>query len=319
MDRDWSNPDVVRDALQASGRTQKDLAAALGVAPSAISRLFSHRRHLKAAELARIDKFFETTAATLLPNEFRRYEDGSWRPLQHQIANRLQTAVAGANIDNSLLAQAAHLPLERLTAIMQGRGDFPDVSVWASIAEAIGVDRDWLMFGGLGLMRPTPLNFLKDVLEIEGDDLSGSETRPGAAVRPGGLIPVYSHYESSYSPLKITPWRLAQLSTPPAPLVGVSDAFGIYVSDDFMSERYLRGDIVFCHPWRPPRPGAAAMAVLEGRNELLFGRVVEVTTSEVLLGRWDYPSNRGEKKDRWRFELASLRFCGTVVSTETTW
>lgn len=56
---EWINPQWIRDRLNSSGRTQRELAKELGVDASQITRLLDGVRRLKADEIPIIRSFFE--------------------------------------------------------------------------------------------------------------------------------------------------------------------------------------------------------------------------------------------------------------------
>lgn len=60
IDGEW-----IRTRLRSTGKTQRQLAAALGFDASGVSRLLDGRRKLRADELARIRAFFEPASAPL--------------------------------------------------------------------------------------------------------------------------------------------------------------------------------------------------------------------------------------------------------------
>lgn len=57
----WIDANWIRDRLQATMRTQKALSAALGLDPSAVSRLLDGSRQLKADEIPKVIAFFDPT------------------------------------------------------------------------------------------------------------------------------------------------------------------------------------------------------------------------------------------------------------------
>lgn len=59
IDAEW-----VRDRLSQTGKTQRELASAIGLDPSAVSRLLDGRRHLRADEIPNILAFFESSESS---------------------------------------------------------------------------------------------------------------------------------------------------------------------------------------------------------------------------------------------------------------
>jgi phage repressor protein C with HTH and peptisase S24 domain len=62
MDLDW-----IRSGLHKPGKTQRGLAAALGVDASAVSRLLAGTRQLKAAEIAAVARYLEIVPPAAIP------------------------------------------------------------------------------------------------------------------------------------------------------------------------------------------------------------------------------------------------------------
>jgi SOS-response transcriptional repressor LexA len=60
----WIDAEWIRDRLQATGKTQRALAQALELDPSAVSRLLDGSRQLKAHEIPRVVEFFQGGSVT---------------------------------------------------------------------------------------------------------------------------------------------------------------------------------------------------------------------------------------------------------------
>ena len=63
----WIDGEGIRARLRASGKTQRELGAALGIDPSGVSRVLGGARKLRDDELARIRSFFDPTAVPAVP------------------------------------------------------------------------------------------------------------------------------------------------------------------------------------------------------------------------------------------------------------
>ena len=62
MAEQWIDIEWVRSRLSQTGKTQRELAAGVGLDPSAVSRLLDGRRRLRADEIPKFRAFFEQTA-----------------------------------------------------------------------------------------------------------------------------------------------------------------------------------------------------------------------------------------------------------------
>ncbi|WP_417583421.1 helix-turn-helix transcriptional regulator [Pelagibacterium sp.] len=277
MQTAWYDPVQIRSLLRMAGRSQKDLAAALGVAPSAVSRMLSGTRALKAAEIAILEEFFQSSGATQTPVvRGERFHDGAWRPVQLGIAARLQAALAIAEVAEDALASEIHISRERLGAMLAGKGDFPDLSLWDRIANKLGIPRGWLLYGGIGVMRPTEVNRRDSECVLpkwSGDgapELSDEAIAHHTAIN--GRIPIYERFAWSHSAKKTLAWRLAEYRLPPSALMGVHQGYGLFIGDNALAPRFRYGEVVFVHPWRPPGVGdIACITIKEHRYELVIG------------------------------------------------
>lgn len=63
----WIDGESIRARLRASGKTQKELAAALEIDASGVSRVLGGGRKLREDELARIRNFFDPTVSPAAP------------------------------------------------------------------------------------------------------------------------------------------------------------------------------------------------------------------------------------------------------------
>lgn len=73
----------------------------------------------------------------------------------------------------------------------------------------------------------------------------------------------------------------------PPELIGVKDAFGMYVMGDSMAGASLKhGTIVHVHPHKPARPGDLVVLV-KASNEALIKRLVRRTDQKVVLAQTD--------------------------------
>ncbi|HZQ14048.1 MAG TPA: hypothetical protein VFB31_14685 [Pseudolabrys sp.] len=64
MAEQWIDVEWVKSRLSQTGKTQRELAAGVGLDPSAISRLLDGRRRLRADEIPKFRAFFEQSASS---------------------------------------------------------------------------------------------------------------------------------------------------------------------------------------------------------------------------------------------------------------
>ena len=75
----------------------------------------------------------------------------------------------------------------------------------------------------------------------------------------------------------------------PASLVGVSDAYAVYVVDESMEPRYFSGELVHIHPHRPARPGSfVVLQIDDGENtDYLVKRLVRRKGAQVTFEQYN--------------------------------
>lgn len=310
----WYEWKHIRDMLARTERTQKDLASAMGVAPSAVSRLLNGRRYLRAEEIPLIRRFFEHVNETHVSRRRERYEDQGWRRDQQKAAERLQWAIAASGTELTALAAAASMTAERLEAIRTARGDFPHESVWLELARLIGVPADWFLWGGEGRISPTRLNGLSQpspLLPPSFEDAASG--KPNAPSAPSGNthIPLYEPPAWSPSPLKTTTWRVAQFRSPPHGLINVQEAYSFYMPDRSLEPRHRMGEILYVNPWRRPVVDDVAVARLKrNQHEFALGYIGSISADEIEL----HCDHWGTKRSVL-LSLADVDRLGTVVGS----
>lgn len=123
---------------------------------------------------------------------------------------------------------------------------------------------------------------------VSGDDLVGERD-----------LPVHTAAEGGDGALIVSNEAIEYVKRP-QPLVGVPNAYGLYVVGDSMQPRYEQGDTVLVHPGRPP--GTNVDVVLyradHGDHYCIVKRLRRATKDKWLLTQWNPPP--GEERD---FEL----------------
>lgn len=185
MDIGW-----IRDSLKKPGKTQRGLAAALGIDPTGVSRLLSGERQLKAAELDKVHAYFAAKEP-----------------------------------------QSAPAKTSQLTIDQPRRSDNDPLRV---LGMAEGDEDGWQPFNG-------------DVIET---------------------IPR------------------------PANLVGVPDAYAVYISGDSMSPRYLPGEKIHIHPHKPVSAGAFVLVQKRPKSpgeapKAIVKRLVKRSGNRVVLAQYN--------------------------------
>jgi phage repressor protein C with HTH and peptisase S24 domain len=110
---------------------------------------------------------------------------------------------------------------------------------------------------------------LAALLDVEEHELRG--TRPASdvlarrneLVHPNvvqvGTVPVYGQAEANKDGGFSLGHKITDIAAPPN-LVGVADAYAVYVPGESMEPRYFAGEIVFVNPRLPVRPGDFVVA-----------------------------------------------------------
>ncbi len=77
----------------------------------------------------------------------------------------------------------------------------------------------------------------------------------------------------------------------PLALVGVDNAFAVYVAGDSMAPRFEPGELLFVHPGRPPQPGDDVLVELHGGDgepgACYLKRLVRRAGGKVVLGQFN--------------------------------
>lgn len=251
----------VADLLALHRIPQKDLAAALGLDPSAVTRLLRGHRKLKESEEPLVHAFFSRYGAP-----------GRMPP------PLLLRALSLRGVELAEVARRSGVPESRLLEIKVGHGEVPSDHEKAHIASAFG-QRPETLFAESG----APDNNREVLREGWRNAASPAGMRP-TATAVGDDIPVYRALPvlggGTYSPQ----FLLAERMEAPASLRGVQGAFGVYVADRSCSPLLLPGDIYFVNPGRPPLVGervlvrlgdtVALVGILENRDSrpLVEGR-----------------------------------------------
>ena len=191
------------------------------------------------------------------------------------VALGYKTASGYQRYEDPALFTKAHLGLDlatRLADVLVGRGDPP-------------IDRsEIMMLAGLGRAdvqprEPLPRSNVAPEI-IPGDQLVGARDFPIYTSAEGGR----GQMLVSYEPIEYV--------KRPAPLEGVRGGFGMYVVGDSMEPAYCSGDMLLCHPSRPPSAGDDVFVVFEnddGELEGMVKRLVRTAGEKVVLRQHNPP------------------------------
>jgi transcriptional regulator with XRE-family HTH domain len=233
-----SEPTVewIKERLQLERLQQRDLAVALGMDPSGVTRLLRGERKLKPAEIPLIIEFFSKFGG-----------EGA------EVPPRLAAAFGQPGVTMAAVAQRSGIDERRLLELKYGRGRGPSPEEAAALGTVFAVDGE-LLFSPTGVAADEREQLRRGWKE--GATLRDAP-RLGANVGDGGqrLIPIYGPPTSFERGLYLDKLEVVERRSPPAELVGVAGAFGIYIGDDHSSPLLMLGDIAFIHPSRPVRAG----------------------------------------------------------------
>ncbi|CAO3426606.1 S24 family peptidase [Azospirillum argentinense] len=253
MDTDW-----IKSGLKKPGKTQRGLAAALGLDPAAVSRLLKGERQLKAAELTKIATYLDVVPpqhtqvlhgvleALLLVSisSGGQLFDGIRKLSPKQIMDALSSAINDGIINNDDINKIRDLR----NSIVHGGAIHSDSSI---------VDKFLLAVN-------------QKIKDYNNDEFTRTENQPEygkSEIRSDTIVTIPS---LSLMPRDVPVLGVAvggddadfefngqivdYVRRPPG-LASVQGAFGVYVMGTSMEPRYEEGELVFVHPGRPARPG----------------------------------------------------------------
>lgn len=244
----------IKERLKVERIPQKDLAAALGLDPSNVTRLLRGERRLRQEEIPVVMDFFGKIG---LP--------------EATVPPRLAAAFALPGATMPYLARRSGLDERRLLELKHGRGRGATPGEAAALGAAFGIDGDLLLSPvpptasdkdalRRGLKATAPLGVVAERVPLTGPQRRSIPVHGApAAIRPG----IYRDH------LEVVEWR-----APPDGLQDVTGAYGIYVGDDQHAPMLLRGDVAVVHPGRPPLPGQRVVMRFDDRT-LTFGLLAE--------------------------------------------
>jgi phage repressor protein C with HTH and peptisase S24 domain len=188
------------------------------------------------------------------------------------IAQRLKAAREAAGKTQRQVAEIASVEQSTYAHWEGGIKARPSPEKVDIIARALGVSAEWILFGrGEGPQKKKSPD-------------SPAQPSPGPAPPLGGPLqtvpidphrlsikdlPVYGSARGGVEGELIDYQDPVEFNFRPPELVGVRDAFGVYVLGDSMLERFRQGEIVWVHPGRRPNRGDDVVIVFHDHTALI--------------------------------------------------
>jgi len=180
---------------------------------------------------------------------------------------------------------------------------------------AFAVSPAWLQFGESvderGRVRnepDLPPGFAEDdssvTLDVGGGEGGSPDSRMSAPdadltqLRVDGLVgvrdlPVYGSALGGPDGEMIVSFEPIEWVRRPAPLEGVNGGFGFYMIGESMSPAFEPGDMILCHPTRPPFAGQDVLVIrrLDGGQNALVKRLVRIGGGGLRLRQFNPPGD----------------------------
>ena len=250
----------IADQLALHRIPQKDFAAAIGVDPSAVTRLLRGARRLKESEVPIAHAFFAAYG----------------QPRRMPPVN-LVRAMSMRGVSLADLSKRSGVGESRLLEIKLGQGETPNEDEQERIAEAFGQEPT-VLFGDSAGSGPS-----RDALN-EGWRTAGPTRAANSPVpSSNGRIPVYRALPPLGGGRYAAHFSIAERLEPPPALRGVPRAFGVFVADRSSAPFVLPGDVYFVNPGRPVLDGDRCLVRL-GDDAVAIGVVREGPNSRMLDG-----------------------------------
>lgn len=182
------------------------------------------------------------------------------------VHDRLKRRIQELNLTPTKASINAGLDRTYLRKLFDRPGSVPGSETLAALARVLGVSSDWLISG---IDAPLGNDLPPEVARAERDFIR-ADVDPPSRDRMTQDIEVLGTAAGSLIHLEFEGLdiggRVENVRRPPA-LVGVSDAYAIYVTGDSMSPMHNQGELRFVHPGRPPQPGDTVVVVTRAWND----------------------------------------------------
>lgn len=230
-------------------------------------------------------------------------------PLAEKIERRLEELKKSARA----ASLEAGLGPDGIRNILRGRSISPRVETLQKIADALQVDIAWLS----GQRNPPsmPPVTSHDMVRMKG---LRQEARPAPLATPGGRdLPVLGAARGGEQGYFLSNGELFEMTERPASLVGIAEAYAVYMVGESMEPRYHNGETLFVHPFRPPERGKYVVVQLHGESEhasdlemeYLVKQYLGKTSKEIILFQFN-------PQKELRFPLRRVRAVHRVVGTK---
>lgn len=171
-----------------------------------------------------------------------------------------------AGLSKRALSLKAKLNETAVKAIESGKSENPRVDTLAQLAEALGCSVSDLT--SKPSHQPPPID-----QPPANSDLDFVNQIPLEMGRKD--LPVYGSVRGGFDREAVDIEHPVEWTFRPPDLVGVRDAFGMYVVGDCQEPRYFQGEIVWVHPGRPATKGAFVVIVFNN-NTATLKRLVRI-------------------------------------------
>lgn len=256
------NLEWLTDQLAIHRIPKKDLAQAIGIDPSGLSRLLRGNRRLKQAEIQSLHLFLaQFNTQGLTP------------------PSRFAGALSRREISTEELSVSSGIGVTRLLQIKYGQGVPVRRDEKQRLGTALGEDSDVIFPTG-----PASRGIRGSMDEIA----DGPPTRGGGVLVTPDMAVARDERLPVYRPLPLTPtgWQVADFVVsewrePPPCLKGVDAAYGVYVDGQGQPPYFMAGERYWVHPGRPVPNQSRALAWRDDRT-VVAGMIEYVQGERVL-------------------------------------
>ncbi|WP_428829432.1 S24 family peptidase [Aureimonas altamirensis] len=161
-------------------------------------------------------------------------------------------------------AKALGMPPSSYTAHENGQNGYkPDKA--AIFAKKFGVSASWLLTGDAS-EPSSPEDAVQPTTRFT-NDIAPNASPPVPVTFPGARISILGHAVGGVDGKFVLNGQQVMDTFSPPQLVGVPDAYGVFVHGDSMEPRYYAGEAVFVNPLLPVRSGDFAVVQIAGDFE----------------------------------------------------
>jgi transcriptional regulator with XRE-family HTH domain len=295
----------IRAELHRTGKTQRELAEAMGIDGSNVSRLLDGQRELKTREIPIITAFFKGTAANKsTPLKLRRYKpEGYTSPEEQGFIDRLRYAIRISNVSVVDLASASRIRPEAVIALVEGTDsrarhskDRISNDQMKDFIRHLGVEPDWLKKGDrISKISPTRYNKLTTSIRLPSyETIVKKRVRARQAVdasseaRDSGFktIPTYRAPLRQPDGSFLLDSNVAEFRICPPQLLAAVGAYALFIPDESLAPRYRSGEVIYLNPARPAQIGDYALIQLRApadRQAVVIAEIVGIDISRIQL------------------------------------